>query len=58
VFKLAVNHKQLDENPLQYIAIPKAAKKKINIYSDEQCQRILKAAAEYTQIWDPEQSVK
>jgi len=58
VFKLAVNRKQLDENPLQYIAIPKAAKKKINIYTDEQCRRILKVAAEYTRIWDLEKSVK
>jgi len=58
VFKLAVNRKQLDENPLQYIAIPKVAKKKINIYSDDQCQRILKAAQDYTLEWNPEKSVK
>jgi len=34
VFKLAVNRKQLDENPLQCIAMPKSPKKKINIYTD------------------------
>ena len=58
VFKLAINRKQLDENPLQYIAIPKAAKKKINTYSDDQYQRILRAAQEYTLEWNPEKSVK
>ena len=58
VFKLAVNRKQLDENPLQYIAMPKTSKKKINIYSDDQYQRILKAAQEYTLGRNPEKSVK
>jgi integrase len=58
VFKLAVNRKQLDENPLQYIAMPKADKKKINIYSDDQCQRILKCAREYSLERNPEKSVK
>jgi len=58
LFKLAVNRKQLDENPLQYIAMPKIAKKKINIYADVQCQRMLKAAQEYTAMWDTKTSVK
>jgi integrase len=58
LFKLAVNRKQLDENPLQYIAIPKSPKKKVNIYADDQCRRILKAAQEYTAKWDPKKSVK
>ena len=58
LFKLAVNRKQLDENPLQYIAMPKSPKKKINIYADVQCQRMLKAAQEYTAKWNPKTSVK
>jgi len=58
LFTLAVNRKQLDENPLQYIVMPKASKKKINIYSDAQCRRIEKAAQEYTLEWNPEKSVK
>ena len=58
LFKLAVNRKQLDENPLQYIAMPKSPKKKINIYADAQCRRMLKAAQEYTAKWNPETSVK
>jgi len=57
VFKLAVNRKQLDENPLQYIAVPRSAKKKINIYADAQCIRIQKAAQEYASKWNPETSV-
>jgi len=58
VFKLAVNRKQLDENPLQYIAMPRPAKKKVNIYADAQCQRIQKAALEYTSEWNLETNVK
>jgi len=58
LFKLAVNRKQLDENPLQYIAMPKSAKKKINVYANAQCQRMLKAAQEYTAKWSPKTSVK
>ncbi len=58
VFTLAVNRKQLDESPLQYIAMPRSTKKKVNIYADAQCQRIQKAAREYTLEWNPEISVK
>ena len=58
LFTLAVNRKQLDENPLQHIAMPKLPKKKINIYTVAQCQRMLKAAQEYTAKWNPEKSVK
>ena len=58
LFTLAVNRKQLDENPLQHIAMPKSQKKKINIYVDAQCQRMLKAAHEYTAKWNPVKSVK
>jgi integrase len=58
LFTLAVNRKQLDENPLQHIAMPKSPKKKINIYTDAQCQRMLKAAHEYTAKWNPKTSVK
>jgi integrase len=58
LFKLAVNRKQLDESPLQHIAMPKSPKKKINIYADDQCRQILKAAQEYTTEWDTKRSVK
>ena len=58
LFKLAINRKQLDESPLQYIAIPKSPKKKVNVYADDQCRRILKAAQECTTKWDSKKSVK
>ena len=58
VFKLAVHRKQLDENPLQYITMPKIAKKKIDIYTDVQCQRIQKATQECASRWNPGKSVK
>ncbi len=58
VFRLAVNRKQLDENPLQYIAMPKLPTKKINVYTDTQYIRIQKAAQECASEWDPERSVK
>ena len=46
-FELAVKRKQLDENPLKYIDMPKLKKKKVRIYSDDECRRILKAAREF-----------
>ncbi|MHC4558457.1 MAG: tyrosine-type recombinase/integrase [Planctomycetota bacterium] len=58
LFTLAVNRKQLDENPLQHIAMPKLPKKKINIYNNVQCQRIQMAAQEYTAKWNPVKSVR
>ena len=58
LFELAVNRKQFDENPLQYIAMPKSTNKKINIYTDAQCQSIQKAAKEYALEWNPETSAK
>ena len=58
LFNLAVHRKQLDENPLQHIAMPKVPRKKINIYNDEQCRQILRAAAEYVQERDPKRSIR
>jgi len=58
LFKLAVNRKQLDENPLRHIAMPKVPRKKINIYADEQCRLILRAAHDYVAERDPKKSLK
>jgi len=58
LFNLAVNRKQLDENPLQHIAMPKVPKKKVNIYTDEQCRQILRAAQDYVAKRDPRTSVR
>ena len=59
-FELAVKRKQIEENPLRYIDMPKSKKKKVRIYSEGECQRIVKAARDYisgrndktTVIWD------
>ena len=58
LFKLAVNRKQLDENPLQHIAMPKSPKRKINIYADVECRRMLRAAQGYTAKRNLKRSVK
>jgi len=57
LFTLAINRKQLDENPFQHIAMPKLPKKKILIYTNAQCQRIQIAAQEYTAKWNPKTSI-
>ncbi len=44
MFQLAVNRKQLDENPLQHIAMPKVSKKKVEKYTADECGRIVKVA--------------
>ena len=44
MFQLAVMRKQLDENPLHYIAMPKVTKKKVEKYTDDECNRIIKVA--------------
>jgi len=46
LFQLAVERRQLDENPLKYIKLPKWSKRKIEVYEAEECERILKALQE------------
>lgn len=46
-FGLAVQRRQLDENPLQYVKLPKVPKQKIRIYNADECRRTLKAASEF-----------
>jgi integrase len=58
LFKLAVNREQLDENPLQHIAMPKSPRKRINVYADAQCRSLLKAAQEYAAKSDLRQSIR
>jgi integrase len=48
LFETAVERKQLEENPLRYLKRPKYPENEINIYSDAECERILKAALEIT----------
>jgi len=46
LFRLAVDRKQLDENPLKGVKVPRVSKGKVRIYSIDECERILKAARE------------
>jgi len=46
LFQLAVERRQLTENPLKYIKLPKWSKRKIEIYRCEECERVLKVAQE------------
>ncbi|MHC4509832.1 MAG: tyrosine-type recombinase/integrase [Planctomycetota bacterium] len=44
-FQLAVERRQLDEHPLKYVKVPRSPRKKIRIYSDEECDRIVTTAS-------------
>ena len=48
VFNAAVARNQLDENPLRFIKMPKCSQNEINIYSDAECERLLKATQDFT----------
>ncbi len=52
LFQLAVNRRQLDENPFKYVDAPKVRKKKVRIYSAAESKHILKAAHRYSQEWN------
>jgi integrase len=45
-FQLALERGQLDENPLRYVKVPSSPTQKIRIYSEEECNRLLRAASE------------
>jgi integrase len=49
LFQLAVERKQLSENPLRYVRSPKWTKRTIEIFDDGDCQHILKVAREFRQ---------
>jgi len=43
-FNLAVERHQLDDNPFHHLKKPKALDGEIHVYSDEECDRLVKAA--------------
>ena len=47
MFETAVYRRQLDENPLRRIKMPKCGRNDIHIYSDAECERILRGAREF-----------
>jgi len=46
MFQLAVEREHLDRNPLRYVKVPRSPGKRIRIYSEDECCRILKAASQ------------
>ena len=44
VFETAVNRRQLDENPFEHVKMPRCPKNEIHIYTEVECDRIIKAA--------------
>lgn len=54
LFQLAVNRRQLDENPLLNVDKPKVSKKNPHVYSYQERERILKAAEEIASTLNPE----
>jgi integrase len=47
LFQLAVERQQLEENPMRYVKAPRSPKNpKIRIYTDDECNRILRAASQ------------
>jgi len=58
VFEAAVKRRQLEENPLRYVKMPKCPEKEIKVYSDCECERLLKAAQESTEKTNEHASLK
>jgi integrase len=47
LFQLAVDRKQLDENPIKSLKLPRSPKRKVEIFKLDECERLMKAAREY-----------
>jgi len=50
-FQLAVDRGQLDQNPFARIRQPKTPKRKVRVYSVDECDRILRASLEVRDRW-------
>jgi len=55
ILETAVKRKQLEENPLRYIKMPKNPVSEIHVYNDKECERLLSAAFAFTQNLDTRQ---
>jgi integrase len=47
ILQTAVKRRQLDENPLAHIQMPKYSPKEVHIFTEAECNRIIKAAQEF-----------
>jgi len=45
-FQLAVMRDQMDKNPLAHVKIPRGPKKKVRVYTLQECERLFKAACD------------
>jgi integrase len=46
LFQLAVDRRQLDENPLRRMKVPKSPKKKVEVFTADECERVLRVATD------------
>ncbi len=58
IFQSAVKRRQLDANPLQYVKMPKCPKNEIHVYTEAECDRIVKAAQDSVLTANAETSVR
>ena len=58
IFQTAVRRRQLDDNPLRYIMMPKCPKSEIHVYSDAECERIVRAARDFALERDERRCVR
>ena len=48
LFQLAVERGQLEVNPFQYVRKPRVPRRKVRVYSDLECSRLIQAAKEFS----------
>lgn len=58
VFETAVNRRQLDENPFSHVKMPRCPKNEIHIYTEAECDRIIKAAQDSVPMASLDTSVR
>jgi len=58
VFETAVNRRQLDENPFSHVKLPRCPKNEVHIYTEAECDRIIKAAQDSVPMASLDTSVR
>jgi integrase len=53
VFHLAEERGQIDRHPLRKLKPPKCAKRKVRVFTDDECRRLCKAARQYEEKGSP-----
>jgi integrase len=47
LFQLAVDRRQMDENPLRNVKKPKSPEQEVHTFTDDECARLIRAAREW-----------